>query len=355
MSRFFSPKYAALEAYTPGEQPRDMQYVKLNTNESPFPPSPGVAAAVAREAETLRLYSDPESAALTAAVAARYGVAPEQVLMTNGSDEILNFAFMAYGDAQNGFVFPDITYGFYPVFAAVNHVPYREIPLREDFSIDPRDYFRAGANIVLANPNAPTGRLLPVAEIEEIVRANPAHVVVIDEAYIDFGGESCVPLAARYDNLLVTQTFSKSRSLAGARLGFGIGAPALIRDLNTIKYSTNPYNVNRMTAAAGIAALEDDAYYAANAEAIVQNRDFTTRELRARGFTVLDSAANFVFARAPRMGGGALYRRLKARGVLIRHWDKPRIADWCRITIGTRAQMQTLLDAIDALEKEDTP
>ena len=355
MSRFFSSKYDALEAYTPGEQPRDLQYVKLNTNESPFPPSPGVIEAAAREAETLRLYSDPESAALTAAVAERYGVSPSQVLMTNGSDEILNFAFMAFGDARHGFVFPDITYGFYPVFAAVNAVPFREIPLRRDFTIDVRDYCGVGQNIVIANPNAPTGLLLSVAQIEEIVRTNPEHVVVIDEAYIDFGGESCVPLLAKYENLLVTQTFSKSRSLAGARLGFGIGAPSLIQDLNTIKYSTNPYNVNRMTAAAGAAAIADDAYYRANARIIMENRAFTQTELQKRGFAVLDSAANFLFAKAPFADGETLYRRLKARGILIRHWNKPRIGDWCRITVGTRAQMEALLAAVDALMKEETP
>lgn len=355
MSRFFSSKYDALEAYTPGEQPRDLQSVKLNTNESPFPPSPGVIAAAARAAETLRLYSDPESAALTAAVAERYGVSPSQVLMTNGSDEILNFAFMAFGDARHGFAFPDITYGFYPVFAAVNAVPFREIPLRRDFTIDVRDYCGVGQNIVIANPNAPTGLLLSVAQIEEIVRTNPEHVVVIDEAYIDFGGESCVPLVAKYDNLLVTQTFSKSRSLAGARLGFGIGAPSLIQDLNTIQYSTNPYNVNRMTAAAGAAAIADDAYYRANARIIMENRAFTQTELQKRGFAVLDSAANFLFAKAPFADGETLYRRLKARGILIRHWNKPRIGDWCRITVGTRAQMEALLAAVDALMKEETP
>ena len=355
MSRFFSSKYDALEAYTPGEQPRDLQYVKLNTNESPFPPSPGVIAAAARAAETLRLYSDPESAALTAAVAERYGVSPSQVLMTNGSDEILNFAFMAFGDARRGFAFPDITYGFYPVFAAVNAVPFREIPLRRDFTIDVRDYCGVGQNIVIANPNAPTGLLLSVAQIEEIVRTNPEHVVVIDEAYIDFGGESCVPLVAKYDNLLVTQTFSKSRSLAGARLGFGIGAPSLIQDLNTIQYSTNPYNVNRMTAAAGAAAIADDAYYRANARIIMENRAFTQTELQKRGFAVLDSAANFLFAKAPFADGETLYRRLKERGILIRHWNKPRIGDWCRITVGTRAQMEALLAAVDALMKEETP
>lgn len=352
MSRFFSGKFAALEAYTPGEQPRDLQYVKLNTNESPYPPSPGVAAAAAREARRLQLYSDPACAELTAAVAARFGVTPEQVLMTNGSDEVLNFAFLAFGDARHGFAFPDITYGFYPVFAALNAVPYMELPLRDDFTVDVDAYCGLDRNIVLANPNAPTGLLLSVDEIERIVRGNPGHVVVIDEAYIDFGGESCVPLTARYDNLLVTQTFSKSRSLAGARLGFGIGAPELIRDLNTIKFSTNPYNVNRMTAAAGTAALAEDTYYLENAQKIAETRAFTKAALERRGFTVTDSAANFLFVRAPELGGEELYRRLKQRGVLIRHWNRPRIADWCRVTVGTRAQMQTFLDAIDAIRKE---
>lgn len=262
---------------------------------------------------------------------------------------------MAFGDARHGFAFPDITYGFYPVFAAVNAVPFREIPLRRDFTIDVRDYCGVGQNIVIANPNAPTGLLLSVAQIEEIVRTNPEHVVVIDEAYIDFGGESCVPLVAKYDNLLVTQTFSKSRSLAGARLGFGIGAPSLIQDLNTIKYSTNPYNVNRMTAAAGAAAIADDAYYRANARIIMENRAFTQTELQKRGFAVLDSAANFLFAKAPLADGETLYRRLKERGILIRHWNKLRIGDWCRITVGTRAQMEALLAAVDALMKEETP
>lgn len=352
MSRFFSPRHASLAAYTPGEQPQDRRYVKLNTNESPFPPSPAVVQAAAAEAARLQLYSDPESAIATKAVADRYGVTPDMVLLTNGSDEILNFAFMAYGDAEHGFVCPDITYGFYPVFAAVNRVPLREIPLTEDFQVNVSDYCGVGANVVLANPNAPTGRLLSLDEIERIVQTNSDHVVIIDEAYIDFGGVSCVPLVHKYDNLLVTQTFSKSRSLAGARLGFGIGNAALIRDLNTIKYSTNPYNVNRMTAACGAAAIADDAYYIRNARTIVENRAYTASELEKRGFVVLPSAANFLFVRPGFCSGGALYRGLKARGVLIRHWDKPRIAAWCRITIGTKDQMDALLEAIDDLKKE---
>lgn len=355
MSRFLSPNHASLTAYTPGEQPQDRRYVKLNTNESPFPPAPAVVQAAAEEAARLQLYSDPESTRATKAVADRYGVTPDMVLLTNGSDEILNYAFMAFGDAEHGFVCPDITYGFYPVFAAVNHVPLREIPLTDDFEIRTDDYCGVGANVVLANPNAPTGRLLGLDAIERIVQTNPDRVVIIDEAYIDFGGVSCVPLVHKYENLLVTQTFSKSRSLAGGRLGFGIASAALIRDLRTIKYSTNPYNVNRMTAACGAAAIGEDAYYIRNARTIVENRAYTAAELQARGFTELPSAANFLFVRPGFCSGGALYRGLKARGVLIRHWDKPRIEAWCRVTIGTREQMDALLSAIDDLKKEAAP
>ena len=354
MSKYFSEKYASLEAYTPGEQPKDQQYVKLNTNESPFPPSPGVVRAAQEEAARLQLYSDPESTNVTSAVAARYGVEPENVLMVNGSDEILNFAFMAFGDAAHPFVFPDISYGFYPVFAEVNHVPYREIPLREDFTIGLEDYCGVNANVVIANPNAPTGLLLSVEEIEQIVASNPEHVVIIDEAYIDFGGESCIPLIHKYENLLVTQTFSKSRSLAGGRLGYGIGSKALIQDLNTIKYSTNPYNVNRMTAACGAAAIAEDDYYQRNAKTIAANRAYTASALRARDFEVLPSAANFIFVKPPFCTGEELYLGLKARGVLIRHWNKARIAPWCRITIGTLEQMQALLHAIDKMMEEGT-
>ncbi len=346
MSRFFTAKYAALTPYTPGEQPRDMQYIKLNTNESPFPPSPGVRAALADEADALRLYSDPECTALRMKLAAVYGVKPEQVLMTNGSDEVLNFAFMAFADAL---VFPNITYGFYPVFAQLNHIPYTEIPLKADFSIDYRDYCGVGKTVVIANPNAPTGLCLSLEEVEAIVRSNPDNVVIIDEAYVDFGADSAVALVDKYDNLLVTQTFSKSRSMAGARLGFGIGNAQLIADLNTIKYSTNPYNVNRLTAVAGLAALEENAYYMDNCRTIAVNREWTSAALRERGFEVLASKANFVFARSPRIGGKALYEALKKRGILVRHFNKDLIADYVRITIGTKEQMQALINTVDAV------
>ncbi len=352
MSRFMSARHAALTPYTPGEQPRDMAYTKLNTNESPYPPSPAVAAAAEREAGRLNLYCDPTCAELCRKAAALYGVEPENILPVNGSDEILYFAFTAFGDETHPFAFPDISYGFYPVYADMCHVPAHIIPLRDDFSIDPGDYIGLNENIVIANPNAPTGMALSVSDIESIVRANPDRVVVIDEAYIDFGGVSCVPLIKTYDNLLVTQTFSKSRSLAGARLGFGIACQSLIRDLNTVKYAVNPYNVNRMTQAAGAAAIDDNAYYLENCRRIVDTRANTARALEALGFTVLPSCSNFLFAAHPAIGGGALYRALKARGVLVRHFDKPRIDGFVRVTIGTPEQMDILLGEIRAILRE---
>ena len=352
MSRFFSGKYAALTPYTPGEQPRDMRYVKLNTNESPFPPSPHAIAYAARAAEGTHLYSDPTCRALVSKLASLYEVAEEELLFTNGSDEILNFAFMAFCDGEHGAAFPDITYGFYPVFAQLNGVPYTEIPLAEDFTIRTGDYLGLGKTIFIANPNAPTGIALSRREIETILLANPESVVVVDEAYVDFGGESCVPLIHRYDNLLVTQTFSKSRSLAGARLGVGIGCRALIQDLNTIKYSTNPYNVNSMTLAAGLGALEDEAYTRSNCRTIMENRAYLSRELTKLGFSVTDSSANFVFARHGSADGGELYRRLKQNGVLVRHFDAPRIRSYNRITVGTREQIDVLLGALREVLEE---
>ena len=352
MSRFFSEKYAALEPYTPGEQPRDMKYIKLNTNESPFPPSEGVIRAAEREAGRLQLYSDPEVTELMIEAERVFGVPRDMILMTNGSDEILNFAFMAFSDATHPIVFPDITYGFYPVFARLGGIPYREIPLKEDFSIDYRDYLSVGANVVIANPNAPTGMALSLDEIEAIVKSNPDNVVIIDEAYVDFGAESAISLTGKYDNLLVTGTFSKSRSLAGARLGFGIGSPEIIRDLNTIKYSTNPYNVNRMTMAAGAAALRDNDYYMQNCERIKENREYTKEALTSLGFMVLPSSANFLFAESDRIDGEELYLALKSRGILVRHFKKERIKNFNRITIGTKEEMQAFVKAVADILKD---
>ena len=355
MSNFFSKRFQNLIPYTPGEQPRDMQYIKLNTNESPFPPSPKVAEAVTTEAQKLQLYSDPDCKALTRAIAELYQVKPNQVIAVNGSDEVLNFAFMAFADEDHPLAFADITYGFYPVFAELNRIPYREIPLREDFSICADDYIGIPNTVVIANPNAPTGKCLPLSEIERIVASDPNRVVIVDEAYVDFGGESAVALVDKYDNLLVTQTFSKSRSMAGARLGFGIGNEQLIADLHTIRYSTNPYNVNRMTEAAGVAALGENDYYMNNCKTIMENRAFTTQGLRKMGFDVMDSTANFVFAKSSRISGEELYLTLKKKGILIRHFGKERIRDYVRITIGTAEQMRVFLDTVKEILEEQHP
>ena len=349
MSRYLIDRYQTLEVYTPGEQPRDMQYVKLNTNESPYPPSPAVIEAASAEAGRLELYSDPTCAALRDAIAGRYNVARENVYVSNGSDDILNFAFMAFAGQGGKACFPDISYGFYKVYGDLHGADYQTVPLRDDFSIDPADYFGRDGMVVIANPNAPTGMALSRSDIEAVVRANPGHVVLIDEAYVDFGAESCVGLVKQYDNLLVAQTFSKSRSMAGARLGFAIANAGLIADLDRIKYTTNPYNVNRMTLAAGAAAIADDAYYMANCRRIEQTREQTAARLSALGFTVLPSKANFLFAKSDRMGGMDLYLELKRRGVLVRHFEAPRIRDFNRITVGTPEQMDALIRHIEQI------
>ena len=322
MSRFFSDKYLKLVPYTPGEQPKLLNLTKLNTNECPFPPSQKALAFAAEHTRPLNLYSDIEGQDVRAALAELCGIGPENLLLGNGSDEILNFAFMAFCDEKKPAAFPDISYGFYPVFADLNRIPYTQIPLRPDFSIAPEDYFDLHRTIFIANPNAPTGLALTREQVREILERNRDSVVVIDEAYVDFGGESCIPLIGAFDNLLVVQTFSKSRSMAGARLGFAAGNAALIADLNTIKFSTNPYNVNSMTQALGLGVLLDEEPTRANCRTIMENRARTVEALRALGFTVLPSAANFIFARSDRISGAEVYRRLRERAVLIRHFDK---------------------------------
>ncbi len=349
MSKFLSDKLSALSPYVPGEQPKDMQYIKLNTNESPFEPSEAVVKAVTEEAGKLQLYSDPDLTELLKTLAEVYEVDTKNVIATNGSDEVLNFAFMAYTDKAHPAVFSNITYGFYSVFAKLHGSPYIEIPLKEDFSIDYKDYLGLNKTIFIANPNAPTGLTLSLDEIREILKTNPDSIVVIDEAYVDFGGESAVPLIKEFDNLLVTGTFSKSRSLAGARLGFGIASEKIIEDLNTIRFSTNPYNVNRMTLAAGVASLKEDSYNKKNAEKIITTRARVKAELEALGFTVLDSKANFLFAQKDGVSGKKLYLGLKEKGVLVRHFDKEIIHDFLRITIGTDAQMDIFLEKLKEL------
>ena len=346
MSKFLSEKYAALTPYTPGEQPQNRKYVKLNTNESPFPPSEKAVKAAQEQAEILQLYSDPECKVLVRAIAEHFSVGEENVICTNGSDEILDFAFKCFCDDDTPAAFPEISYGFYPVYAQANRVPYTEIPLKADFSIDAEDYCGINKTIIIANPNAPTGIALPLSDIEKIVATNPDNVVLIDEAYVDFGAESAVSLTKKYKNLLVAQTFSKSRSLAGGRLGFGIASAEIISDLNTLRFSTNPYNINRMTMFAGAAAILDDEYMLKNSRVIQENREYTTEKLNEMGFSVLPSKANFIFAETDKIDGGRLYLELKERGVLVRHFTKPSISNFNRITIGTREQMDILLDTI---------
>ncbi len=352
MSRFLSSKYKKLVPYTPGEQPKDMQYVKLNTNESPFPPSLKAQEKAQEASKKLQLYSDPECKLLREKLAEVFNVKETQVVLTNGSDEILNFAFMAYCDEGTPAAFPDITYGFYPVFADVNNIPYTTIPLKEDFSIDITDYFNLGKTVFIANPNAPTGIALSKKDIAKILKNNPDNIVIIDEAYVDFGAESAVELVNEYDNLLVTQTFSKSRSMAGARLGFGIASEAIIADLNTIRYSTNPYNVNSMTMAAGYGVLCDEEYTKANCKKIAENREWFVSELEKIGFEALPSLANFVFAKSDRLGGRETYLRLKEKGILVRQFEKERISPFIRITIGTKEQLNALLSALKEILEE---
>lgn len=350
MSIFLKKQYQTLEAYTPGEQPQDMVYTKLNTNESPYPAAPEVVAAIKKkDLEDLRLYSDPECKPLIRKLAEVYGVAPENVFVSNGSDDILNFSFMAFSGDPGKVMFPDITYGFYQVFADLYQLEVKTIPLTDNFSANYRDFLSQDRMIVLANPNAQVGKALPLWQMEEIIATNPNHVVVVDEAYVDFGAESCVSLIHKYPNLLVVQTFSKSRSLAGARLGFAIGSKDLIEDLNRIKYSTNPYNVNRLTMAAGVAALEASEYYRNNCKKIMDARTFTTEALDKLGFDVVPSQANFIFTSHPDLSGAYLYQELKRRGILVRHFNAPRIENYNRITIGSMDQMTHLVQTIQAI------
>ena len=345
MSRFLNEQFRSLDAYTPGEQPRDQQYIKLNTNESPYPPAPSVVAAMdSEQVELLRLYSDPTAKVLKEKLAKLYGVKPENVFVSNGSDEVLNFAFMAFGG--KGAVFPDISYGFYPVYGDLYGIDYIKIPLKEDFSIDSAEYCGVNKMVVIANPNAPTGMTLSLDQVESIVRSNPDSLVLIDEAYVDFGGETALPLVGKYDNLLVVRTFSKSRCLAGGRLGYAFGSSAIIADLETIKYSTNPYNVNRLTLLLGEKTVEAEDYYQEKCAAIQATRSWTQEELKKLGFTVLPSKANFLFAKSDKIGGQKLYEELKRRGILVRHFTNPRIADFNRITIGTPGQMETFINTV---------
>ena len=351
MSRYFTKTLAALEPYTPGEQLKLPDLVKLNANENPYPPAPGVAAAVAGAVPGLRLYSDLTEAALCAAIARHCGVQPENILCGNGSDENLLLALRAFCDETHPLAFADITYSFYPVLCDLLHIPQHVIPLKDDLTIDLKKYCGLHETIVIANPNAPTSLLAPVAAIEEVLRTNPDNIVVVDETYVEFApaGSSCLPLLEKYENLVITHTFSKTHNLAGARLGYCIARPGLITDMNRVKFSYSPYNVNSMTQAAGTAAIRDEAYFHEVTAKLLATRTAATEGLRQRGFTVFDSATNFLFATTDRMPCKEIFEKLRARGILIRHFNAPRISNYLRITIGTQQEMETLIAALEKL------
>lgn len=349
MSRYFTPTLAALEPYTPGEQRKMPDLVKLNANENPYPPSPAVADAVAGAVAGLRLYCDLTEADLCTAIGEAVGLPADHILCGNGSDENLLLAIRTFCDEQTPLAFADITYSFYPVLCQLMKVPAHILPVRQDFTLDLTNYYDLGQTIVIANPNAPTSLLAPVAEMEEVIRRNPDHIVIVDEAYVDFAGEgaSCLPLVPKYDNLIVVRTFSKSRSLAGARLGFCAAQPALIADMNRIKFSYSPYNISSLNQAAGAAAMGDEAYFRDTVARICRTRQDTTDALRKRGFTVLDSATNFLFAKPAEKPAKEIFEALRERGVLIRYFSAPRIDSWLRITIGTPEQMARFLQELD--------
>jgi histidinol-phosphate aminotransferase len=353
VSRLWSRKATAVTPYVPGEQPQDRRYIKLNTNENPYPPSPAVEAALRGfEPATLRLYPDPASHVLRAALSERHGLSPDRIFVGNGSDEILAFAFQAFFDpAPEGTApdpaavvfFPDVTYTFYPVYAGLYGIPFRTVPLAEDFSVPVDAFLAPCGGVVLANPNAPTGRALRLVDLERIAAAHPDRVVVVDEAYVDFGCETSLPLLDRFDNVLVVQTMSKARSLAGLRLGYAFGSRALAEGLERIRDSFNSYTIDRLAQTLAVAALSDETWYERTRGEIVRTRERTARRLVKLGFDVVPSAANFLFAKPPKLGGAALYEALKERGILVRYFRKPRIDGFVRITVGTPEEMDALI------------
>ncbi|MCE5980250.1 MULTISPECIES: histidinol-phosphate transaminase [Pseudomonas] len=348
MSKFWSPFVKDLVPYVPGEQPKLAKLVKLNTNENPYGPSPKALEAMRGELnDNLRLYPDPNSDLLKQAVADYYGVQGNQVFLGNGSDEVLAHIFHGLFQHDAPLLFPDISYSFYPVYCGLYGIPFEAVALDEQFQIRVGDYRKANGGIIFPNPNAPTGCLLALEAIEQLLKANPDSVVVVDEAYIDFGGQTAISLVDRYDNLLVTQTLSKSRSLAGLRVGLAVGHPDLIEALERIKNSFNSYPLDRMAIVGAAAAFADRAYFDETCRKVIDSRELLVKELSARGFEVLPSAANFIFARHPQQDAAELAARLREQGVIVRHFKQARIAQFLRITIGTPEQNQALLDALN--------
>lgn len=334
--------------YTPGEQPKKRDIIKLNTNENPYPPAPGVQKVLKEfETDRLRLYPDPASSELVDAIAAEYGIRSSQVFAGVGSDDVLAMAFMTFFNSKKPILFPDITYSFYDVWAEVFRIPYETVPLDEDFQICIKDYQRENGGVIFPNPNAPTGVLMPLEQVEEIIRANQDVVVIVDEAYIDFGGVSAMPLIEKYENLLVVQTFSKSRSMAGMRIGYAFGSEKLIAYLNDVKYSFNSYTMDQLTLALGKASVEDREYFKQTTDKIIRTREWTKEELKKLGFLFEDSKSNFVFVTHPKVSAKQLFENLKKENVYVRYFAKPeRISNYLRITIGTDEEMQKLISLL---------
>lgn len=350
MRKFWSELAKRLEPYVPGEQPKDRKYIKLNTNENPYGPSPRVLEAIKKcTDDSLKLYPDPTCDQLLDAASEYYGVAKEQIFPGNGSDEILAFAFMAFFNPVKEILFPDITYSFYPVYAGLFNISYRQVKIGRDFDIPVEEFFHSMGGVVLANPNASTGKVLPIESIRKVLDNNASNVVIVDEAYIDFGGESAVGLVDEYPNLLVVHTFSKSRSLAGIRLGFAIGDRNLIEAMESVKNSFNSYTVDRLAMAAGIEAFRDRDYFESTRKKVIATRERTVENLRKLGFTVTDSAANFIFAGHPGVYAEEIFKCLKARGILVRYFKKPGIDNFLRISIGTNAEMDCFLKEIQEI------
>ena len=342
--RLWEQNFRDVEPYTPGEQPKDRNVIKLNTNENPYPPSPAVEKAL-REMDLARLrkYPDPAAEELTEAIAEYYGISRDRVFPGVGSDDVIGMAFLTFFNGPKPVLFPNITYSFYDVWADLFRIPYETPALNENFEVVPEDYFRENGGIVLANPNAPTGVELPLDQLEEIVRRNQASVVIVDEAYVDFGGDSALGLTEKYENLLVVQTFSKSRSFAGMRIGFAMGHPDLIAALNRVKYSYNSYTMNTPSIILGAAAIRDRAYFEETTGKIIRTRERVKKELAALGFTFGDSKSNFIFAKREGTDAEKLFRTLKENGIYVRWFSKPLIKDYLRISIGTDEEMDCLL------------
>lgn len=344
---FLHSKYAHLIPYTPGEQPKESDFIKLNTNESPYEPAPSVMEAVKTGARTLNRYSDTAARIVVEPLAKQLGVKAEQVILGNGSDEILSFIFQAF--TEKGMSFPDVTYGFYQIYCDMYQAQANIVPLKEDFRLDLAAYDELEGTVIIANPNAPTGLLLSCEEIAAFLKRHPNRLLVVDEAYIDFGGKSMVGSVDQFENLLVVGTFSKSRQLAGARLGYAVGNTQLIENLNRIKYSVNPYNINAMTQAAGAAVLAEQEYVEQCINETIQVREWSTQQLKQRGFEMTDSYCNFLFAKHPKLAGEALFEALREQKILVRWFNQPRTKDYLRISIGTKEQMERLMEAVDQI------